>query len=128
MYIPEDIVVSFNDHPNLKKVKLNTCDISSDQLRAFKISQLEEVNIECFSHFTDWKLFTTNNPNIKSLTLDGVPLTPEDLKLIVSNLKHLEEFQVKRNYGDARFQHAELRLILENCKIRSLDQFMLIIL
>ena len=94
-------------------------------MRAVKINKLEEVRIVNFKYFTanDWNIITTNNPNIKALTIfNSTPLTTEDLERIVSNLKHLEEFKIKSRSYDSKFRYVDLRLILENCKnIKRID-------
>ena len=69
----------------------------------------------------DWKLFTTNNPNIKSLTFHGPVLYYESLKYIVTNLVNLEELEFD-HLGFPFFSYAGLRLILENCRnIKKID-------
>ena len=83
-----------------------------------KIIQLEKyVFTYLDSDFTadDWKLFTTNNPNIKSLTINGPVLYTNSLKYIVTNLVELEEFKFDQ-LSLTDFQYADLRLILENCR------------
>ena len=125
MLVAESWSLSLNNHPALKKVKL-TINTSTFVLQNFKIKQLEEVHFHCRGQFTtnDWEIFTINNPNIKSLTIDDTPLNTEGLKHIVSNLKHLEEFTIKYNnvFGDSKMLYGHLRLILENCNnIKKLD-------
>ena len=120
--IPEGWFLSFDDHPALKKVKIDAWGNKRNELRALKIKQLEEyLFFYLDSEFTcdDWKLFTTNNPNIKSLTTDGPKLNTESLKYIVTNLVELEEY--KHIYFQF-LEHADLRLILKNCRnIKKID-------
>ena len=121
--VAENWSLSLNDHPTLKKVKL-TVSTSTFVPRNFKIKQLEEVHFHCRGQFTtnDWEIFTINNPNIKSLTIDDTPLNTEGLKHIVSNLKHLEEFTTDNLSDDSKLRYVDLRLIFENCKnIKRID-------
>ena len=123
--VAENWSLSLNDHPTLKKVKL-TVSTSTFVPRNFKIKQLEEVHFHCRGQFTtnDWEIFTINNPNIKSLTIDDTPLNTEGLEHIVNNLRNLEEFTIKYNivFGGSKMLYGHLRLILENCKnIKKLD-------
>ena len=124
MQVPEGWNLSFNDHPTLKKVKLTAYKNAASEMRALKIKQLEEVVFCGTKYFNanDWKIFTANNPNIKSLTIKTVPLTTEGLLFIVSNLIHLEELQIKYNPKNGKVTKDDLRLILTNCKnIKKVD-------
>lgn len=113
---PKSFFLSFNNHPALQKVKLTAFGSSTAKLGALKINQLEEVDITNVD-FTvnDWKVFTTNNPNIKSLIIFHTPLNTEGLEQIVNNLIHLEEIEITYE-EDFQFQYADLKLILEKCK------------
>ena len=118
MEVPAEWTLSFNDHPSLKIVSLDTFANSSSDLRAIKISQLEDARIAHIQDFTanDWKVFTTNNPNITSLTIHSTPLTTEGLNHIVSNLSNLEKISILADDdNDAKFEYADIKLILENC-------------
>ena len=93
-------------------------------MHAVKMNQLEEVSVAHTYNFNsdDWQIFTTNSPNIKSLTIDDTALNTEGLEHIVSNLKHLEEFIIEGRLYDSKFRYVDLRLILENCKnIKCID-------
>ena len=108
--IPFDFNISFNDHPTLAKVKLLAVD---NKLRIMKINQLEEVSIQRCKFILDWQMFTSNNPNIKSLTynsIDSDDLSPEVLKIIVRNLRHLEEIKIE---GGFEFDVKDLKMIVE---------------
>ena len=120
---PEGWVLSFDDHPALKKVTLSTKASSRAELRALEIKQLEEIIIDGVSALTadTCKTFTTNNPNIKSLTIKDARLNTERLKYIVTNLVKLEEFEFdQEDYPKLKYE--DLRLIFENCRnIKKID-------
>ena len=115
---PEGWFLSFDDHPTLTNVIVNAYGNGNNELCPLKIKQLKKyvfINTEYDFASVDWNLFTTNNPNIKSLTIEGYELNTEDLKYIVTNLVELEEFTLNDS-GHTDFQYADLRLILESCR------------
>ena len=114
--IPEGWFLSFDDHPTLTKVKVHYY-ASRNEMCALKIKQLEGLYIHYPDDFTadDWNLFTTNNPNIKSLNILEPKFSTESLKYIVTNLGKLEELEFDRE-DCPMFQYTDLRLILENCR------------
>ena len=117
MEYPEGWLFSFDDHPALKRVTLRTLGDDGAPLRDLKIHQLKEVFIEVERGFTadNWNIFTTNNPNINSLTIKGPGLDTEGLKYIFTNLVELKEFKFDQEYCPT-FQNADLRFILQNCR------------
>ena len=81
------------------------------------MKQLKELYVELLGEIVDddWKIFTNNNPNIKSLT-SNYALSTESLVFLVSNLVHLEDLKISNSFDDSMLVSTDLRLFLENCK------------